>query len=61
MLSLQQNQRTGSAQKGVREWAEMAQTMYTHASKCKNDKIKERKINKLHVESAKKRNYFLKH
>jgi hypothetical protein len=42
MFSLQQNQRTeggtGSAQKqGLRE---VAQIMYTHVGKCKNDKIK---------------------
>jgi hypothetical protein len=43
MFSLQQNwrteSRTGSAQKG---WGmgEEAQMMYTHVSKCKNDKIK---------------------
>jgi hypothetical protein len=52
MFSLQQNQRR-------REWnppssgfypevegrrLEMAQTMYTHISKCKSDKIKRKKI-----------------
>jgi hypothetical protein len=30
---------TGSAQKGVKRRGEVAQTMYTHVSKCKNDKI----------------------
>jgi hypothetical protein len=25
---------------GIRRWGEVAQTMYTHISKCKNDKIK---------------------
>jgi hypothetical protein len=42
---------TGSAWKGGLEMCgmrgEVAQTMYTHVSKCKNDKIKgERKINR---------------
>jgi hypothetical protein len=40
---------TGSAQKvgeGSRRREEVAQTMYTHVSKYKNDKIKERKRNK---------------
>jgi hypothetical protein len=35
----EQKDGTGFAQKG----GEVAQTMYTHISKCKNDKIKERK------------------
>jgi hypothetical protein len=50
MLSLQQNQRTKVQNRfcpevggGGRRW-EVAQTMYTHVSKCKNDKIKDRKI-----------------
>jgi hypothetical protein len=35
----EQEGRTGSAQKwGV--WGEVVQIMYTHVSKCKNDKIK---------------------
>jgi hypothetical protein len=41
MFSLQQNQRrggTGSAWKWGEE-VELAQTMYTYVSKCKNDKI----------------------
>jgi hypothetical protein len=51
VISLQQNWRkgrTGLAQKeGRRRRREVAQTMYTHVSKCKNYKIKERKkINK---------------
>jgi hypothetical protein len=29
----------------------VAQTMYTHVSKCKNDKIKNKKINKRLLES----------
>jgi hypothetical protein len=46
MFSLQQNQRTrgqeggtGSAWKPRWGWG-MAQTIYIHVSKCKNDKIK---------------------
>jgi hypothetical protein len=35
--------RTGSAWKLGGEWGEVAQTMYAHVSKCKNDKKKERK------------------
>jgi hypothetical protein len=39
--------RTGSAWKWGSWWErEAAQTMYTHASKCKNDKIKARKKKK---------------
>jgi hypothetical protein len=34
--------RTGSAHKGGWRRGEVAQTMYTPGSKCKNDKIKER-------------------
>jgi hypothetical protein len=34
---------TDSAWKG---WGEVAQTMYTHVSKCKNDKIKGKKREK---------------
>jgi hypothetical protein len=37
--------RKGSDQKGG-GWREVVQTMYTHVSKCKNDKIKERKKKK---------------
>jgi hypothetical protein len=36
---------------GVGEWREVVQTMYTHVSKCKNNKVKERK--------NKRRNYVL--
>jgi hypothetical protein len=48
MLSLQQNQRRGQnrflPRKGRgQKRGEVAQTMYRHVSKCKNDKIKERK------------------
>jgi hypothetical protein len=32
----------GSRGRGCRRSGEVAQTMYTHVSKCKNDKIKER-------------------
>jgi hypothetical protein len=34
----EQEGRTGSA--GKQEWGEVAQIVYTHVSKCKNDKIK---------------------
>jgi hypothetical protein len=58
MFSLQQNQRTrglnrfcwegwgrkGGGEKGKRGGGEEAKTMYTHVSKCKNDKIKCKKI-----------------
>jgi hypothetical protein len=37
---------TGSAWKLWGSMREVAQTMYTHVSKCKNDKIKERKKKK---------------
>jgi hypothetical protein len=45
MFSLQQNQRTRGWNKfcsetGGRGSGEVAQTMYTHVSKCKNDKTK---------------------
>jgi hypothetical protein len=40
MFSLQQNRGTGSARKWWWWWWEVAQTMYTHESKCKNNKIK---------------------
>jgi hypothetical protein len=52
MFSLQQNQKTRRQNRFCqevgrgREEGEVAQTMYTHVSKCKNSKIKERKINK---------------
>jgi hypothetical protein len=43
LFSLQQNQiqedRIGSAQQQRGGGGEVAQTMYTHVSKCKNDKI----------------------
>jgi hypothetical protein len=40
----EQEGRIGSVQKwGVLRKGDMAQTMYTHVSKCKNDKTKERK------------------
>jgi hypothetical protein len=40
-FSLQQNQRTRGWNRFCLEaWGEVAQTMYTHVSKCKNDKIK---------------------
>jgi hypothetical protein len=39
----EQEGRTGSTQK--QRVGEVAQTMYTHVSKCKNDKIKEVKQN----------------
>jgi Fe-S cluster biosynthesis and repair protein YggX len=47
MFSLQQNQRTREQYRFCpevewEEW-EAAQTMLTHVSKCKNDKIKERR------------------
>jgi hypothetical protein len=38
-----QEGRTGSAGGEGGRWEEVAQTMYTHVSKCKNDKTKERK------------------
>jgi hypothetical protein len=52
MFSLQQNQSTegrkNSARKGENrrcwEEGEVNEKMYTHVSKCKSDKIKERKI-----------------
>jgi hypothetical protein len=40
MFSLQQNQRTRGQNWFCLRWGEMAQTMYRHVSKCKNDKIK---------------------
>jgi hypothetical protein len=47
MLSLQQNQRTRGQNRFSSEavWGlgEVAQIMYTHVSKCKNDKIKFKK------------------
>jgi hypothetical protein len=39
MFSPQQEGETGSVWKGS---GEVAQTMYTHVSKCKNDKIKDK-------------------
>jgi hypothetical protein len=46
MFSLQQNQRTrGRMEAGGQGWGEVAQTMYTHVSKCKNNKIKGEKKN----------------
>jgi hypothetical protein len=55
MISLQQNQKTRGWKRFSPEvgwWAgKVAQTMYTHVSKCKNNKIK---INKMYV-SAKRR------
>jgi hypothetical protein len=45
-VSLQQNWSTRRAEQVLprRRWmGEVAQTMYTHVNKCKNDKIKERK------------------
>jgi hypothetical protein len=41
--TVEQEGRTGSAQKW--ELGEVAQTMYTHMSKCKNNKIKFKKKN----------------
>jgi hypothetical protein len=47
MFSLQQNQRRERnrfyLEAGGQGHGEVIQTMYTHVSKCKNDKIKERK------------------
>jgi hypothetical protein len=39
---------------------EVAQTLYTHENKCKNDKIKERKRNKMHNIYQRKGNQFPK-
>jgi hypothetical protein len=49
MFSLQhklENKRAEQELLGVGEEWEVAQTMYKHVNKCKNDKIKERKISK---------------
>jgi hypothetical protein len=35
---------TGSAWKQGGEWGEVAQTMYTHVSTCKNNKWKEKNV-----------------
>jgi hypothetical protein len=47
VFSLQQNQRTRGQNRFCPEeglgGGDVVQTMYTHLSKCKNDKIKERK------------------
>jgi hypothetical protein len=50
MFSIQQNQKTigqnrfcleaGTCGRGCGCWGDVAQAMYTHVSKCKNDKIK---------------------
>jgi hypothetical protein len=49
----EQEGRTGSAQKlGGGRQRKVAQTMYTHESKCKNDKIKRKKS--LHTELKKR-------
>jgi hypothetical protein len=45
IFSLQQNQRTREQNRFFLKtagvfWGEVAQTMYTHLTKCKNDKIK---------------------
>jgi hypothetical protein len=39
----EQEGRTGSARKGGMGEGEVAQTMSTHVSKCKNDKIKKKR------------------
>jgi hypothetical protein len=46
MFSLQQNQRSRGQNRFCLEWvkrSEVAQTIYTHVSKCKKDKIKGKK------------------
>jgi hypothetical protein len=43
----EQEDRTGSARK--QGGAGVAQTMYTHVSKCKNDKIKKKYIHHVHL------------
>jgi hypothetical protein len=50
MFSLQQNQRRGqnrlcleTGRNGALREGEVAQTMYTHVSKCKNDKMRKEK------------------
>jgi hypothetical protein len=50
MFSFQQNQGTREwnrfcPEAGGRGWRKVAQTIYTYISKCKNNKIKERKKN----------------
>jgi hypothetical protein len=45
MFSFQQNLRTGGWKRLCPE--QVAQTMYTHIHKCKNNKIKRRKKNML--------------
>jgi hypothetical protein len=40
MFSLQQKQRTKGWNKFCRGGGKVAQIMYTHVNKCKNDKIK---------------------
>jgi hypothetical protein len=53
MFSRQQNGKTRGQNRG---WAvrDVAQTVYTHVSKCKNDKMKEREEKK---KSFGKKNY----
>jgi hypothetical protein len=55
LFSLQQNQRTIGCYRfclegggGSRRMGEVAQIMYTHVSKCKNDKINKKQIKKKH-------------
>jgi hypothetical protein len=50
MFSVQQNQRRGQNRfcLEVGDWGrELAQTIYTHVSKCKNNKIKGERKNKI--------------
>jgi hypothetical protein len=58
-FSLQQNWRKG-LNRFCPEVEEVAQTMYTCINKCKNDKIKERKGNKMHNIYQRKGNQFPK-
>jgi hypothetical protein len=48
MFSLQQNLRIRGQNRFCLEWGygEVGQTMYTHVSKCKNDKIKKKEYHK---------------